>query len=78
MGHPHQPYVVLEVSGHKLRAVFRDDPRIGLRKPLLGPLHNDLDICLGHLFANLPVHDVAAVAIENTAQIVERAADIEI
>jgi hypothetical protein len=78
ISHAHQPNVFLEVPGHKLRAVVRDDPRIRLGKPLPASLHNDLYIGLRHLFADLPVHDVAAEPIQNTAQIVERTTNIEV
>ena len=43
-----------------------------------GALENDLDIFLGHGFSQLPVYDVAAVAIQDRAEIVEGARDIDV
>ena len=68
----------LEVLGDKLRPVIGDDPGGGLRKSLPGSLQNDLDVFFVHRFAQLPVHDVAAASIENAAQIVKCAAQIDV
>ena len=36
------------------------------------------DLALLHRLANLPVNDIAAVAVEHTAQVVKRPADIHV
>jgi hypothetical protein len=61
----------------RVATLVRDDPGCGLRIALFGPLQNNLYIALTHLLADLPVHGQAAVAIENTAQVVKRPAQIE-
>jgi hypothetical protein len=78
MGHAHQPDVFLELTGDELRSIVRDDPGCGLRIALFGPLQNNLYFALTHLLSDLPVHDDPAEAIENTAQVVKRPADIQI
>jgi hypothetical protein len=42
----------------------------------LGALQDDLDLRLGHRLPQIPVHDVAAAAVQNAAQVVERPADV--
>jgi hypothetical protein len=75
--HTTQPDEGPEVAGHELRPIVRDDPRGRAREDFTPPLPNRLDIGFGHLLTNLPVHDMAAVAIENGAKIVKGAADIQ-
>jgi hypothetical protein len=41
-------------------------------------LNDALDVRLGHLLANLPVHDRAARAVQQRAQVVERAGNVEV
>jgi hypothetical protein len=41
-------------------------------------LENGLHVGFGHGLTNLPVHDVAAVTVQDGTQIVECATDIEI
>ena len=69
---------LFEVLGDKLRPVVRDDPRLCIGKFLLCPLQDDFHIRLGHRLADVPVHDVSAEAIQDAAQIVKRAADVEV
>ena len=78
MGHAGKANKFLEILGHKLRPVIGDNPRPGLRISFFGPLQDNLNIRFRHLFPDLPVNDETAAAIENAAQIIERAADIEI
>jgi len=67
-----------EVFGDKLRSVVADDPRCCLRKLLSGPLDDRLHVLLGHAFADLPMHDKAAIAIQEGAEVVKRAAEIQV
>jgi hypothetical protein len=39
---------------------------------------DDLDIGLGHRFAQIQIHDVAATAVQNAAQVGERKADVAV
>ena len=44
----------------------------------LARLQDDLDFRLGHRLAQIPMHDEAAVAVQHAAQVVERAADVDV
>jgi len=60
----------LEVIRNGLRPGVGDDARLTTRKGFQGALHNDLHIPFGHLPANLMVDNVAAVAVQDAAQVV--------
>ena len=68
----------LEVLGDKLRAVVADNPRRPFGELLSRPLDDRLDVLLGHAFADLPMHDEAAIAVQERAEVVKRAAEIEV
>lgn len=70
-------YVFLEIAGNKLGPVIRDDLRVRPGEFLPGALDNDFNVSLGHGFSDLPVHDIAAVAVQDAQKIVESAGDIE-
>src|SRR5438128_2213507 len=55
---------------------MRREPDLGELLP--GPLQDDLHLGFGHRLANLPMHQVAAVAVEHTAEVIESARQIEI
>src|SRR3954453_13756655 len=78
MSHPAEPDELLEILGDELRAVVRDDPgpRVGI--PLTCPLDDRLDLGFGHALADLPVNDEPAAAIEQAAEVEERAGDVDI
>ena len=78
MSHSADPDELLEVLGDELRPVVRDDPgpRIGI--PLAGPLDDRLDLGFGHALADLPVDDEPAAAIEQAAEVEERAGDVDV
>ena len=58
---------LLEILGDELRAVVGDDPRVLARELFPRPLHDRFHVDLLHLLADFPMHDVAAVAVENAA-----------
>ena len=76
--HATQPDELFEVAGDELRAVVADDPRPCVGELFASPLQEDLDILLGHGLASLPMHDVAAVAVQHGAEVVKRAGDVEV
>src|SRR5438034_5044551 len=78
MSHSAKPDELLEVTGDELRAVVRDDPgpRVGIA--LAGPLDDRLDVPLGHRFADLPVDDEPAAAVEQAAQVEECPGDVDV
>ncbi len=78
MGHARDPNELLEVFGNELRPVVGDDPGSRLRVKFLGPLQDDFDVRLGHRLPQIPVDDVSAAAIEDTAQVIERSADVDV
>ncbi len=78
VGHSADPHELLEILGDKLRPVVGDDPRILAPEPLPRPLDDRLHVDLFHLLADLPVHQVAAVAVEDAGQEVERPADVHV
>ena len=45
---------------------------------LAGPLDDRLDVGLGHALADLPVDDEPAVAVEEAAEVEERAGDVDV
>ena len=49
-----------------------------LKEQLMGALQDRLDVRLRHRLSDLPVNDVATVAVENRAQVVECPADIQV
>ena len=78
MRHAADPDELLEVLGDELRPVVRDDSWCHAREAFPGTLHDLLDVCLGHRRTDLPVNDGAATAVEDAAQVVERASDVEV
>ena len=42
------------------------------------PLQDGRHVVLGHRFADLPMSDVTAVAIQDAAHVVERSGDVEV
>jgi len=78
MRHATQTKEFLETLGHKLRGIVRDSPRCGIRELLPRSLQNHLDVCFCHRLSYLPVGHVTAIPVQNTAQVVERAANVEL
>jgi hypothetical protein len=69
---------LLEIPGNELGTVVGDDAGLGVGKLFPGPLHDLLDIGFGHGFADLPVDGEAGTAIEEAAQVVEGAGDVDV
>jgi len=78
MGHAAEANELFEIASDELRPIVGDNPGRGLREQLPGPLQDDLDFAFGHRFANLPVHQVAAVAIQHAAEVVEGAREVKV
>src|SRR5262249_35299567 len=78
VGHPTDPDELLELPGDELGAVIRDDPRPSLRESFPGTLDNRLDVPLSHALADLPVDDEPTVAVEETTEVEEGAADVDV
>ena len=78
MRHPADADELLEVLGQKLRPIVADDPRRLLGKFLFRPLKDHQFVLLRHRAANLPMHNVAAVAVEDRREVVKRAVNVEV
>ena len=78
MGHPGNADELLEILGDELRPIVGNDPGPGLWKLFLGPLQDDFHIFFRHLLSDLPVDDIATASIQETAEIVKGAVDVEI
>ena len=78
MGHAGDADELFEVLGDELRPVVGDDAWAVVGIGLAGALDDGFHVGLLHFFADFPVHDVAAVAIEDGAEEVKSAGDIEI
>jgi hypothetical protein len=78
MSHLAKPDVLLEVLADKLGPSVRDEAGMLTWELLLGSLDDDLNILPSHRFPDLPVNHIAAVSIQQTAQVIEGAANIEI
>jgi hypothetical protein len=76
--HPADAYEFLEVLGKKLRSVVRDDSRRLVGELFPRALQDHQLVLLGHRAADLPVHDVAAVAVQDGGEIVKRAVDVDV
>ena len=68
----------LEVLGDELRAIVADDPWPRLGERLAPALQDNLHVSFLHRFANLPMNDVSAKAVQHTAQVVKRATDVDV
>src|SRR5205823_8106040 len=56
--------------------LFRSRPHCG--KLFQSRLENDFHRGLGHRFSDVPVDDIAAGAVDDAAQVIEGAADVQI
>src|SRR6202040_457825 len=78
MSHARDANELLEILGQKLRPVVGDDARFCFPVALSGPLQNDLDLGFGHRLLQFPVHDLPAITVQNTAQVVKRPTYIDV
>ena len=78
MGHAAEANELLKIFGDELGAVVADNPGFFSGELFPRPLDNRLDILLGHAFADLPMDDEAAIAVQQRAEIVKGAAQVEV
>ena len=78
MGHAGDPNEFLEILCNELWPVVGNNPWAGSWIFFLGSLQDDFNIWFGHLLSDLPVDDGAAASIQETAQVVEGATDVEV
>src|SRR5436190_17567587 len=77
MYHAANPEELLEIPGQELGPVVGDDPRAGVGVSFACALDDRLDVGFGHARADLPVDDQSAAAVEQAAEVVERAGDVD-
>jgi len=78
VGHTSDADELLEFLGDELGAVVADDAWFGVGVGLAGALDDGLHVGFLHFLADFPVDDEATVAIEDGAEEVERASDVEV
>lgn len=77
VGHASDADEFFEILCDELRPVVADDARAFAGEVFTGALQNRFDVDFLHLFADFPVDDEAAVTVEDGAQEVEGAGDVE-
>ena len=78
MRHARDANELLEIAGNELRAIVRDDSRLRFRVLLLGSLQNQFDIRFSHGLTQIPMHEETTEPIQNAAQVIERAAQVDV
>lgn len=78
MGHAGDANEFLEIFGEELRTVVGDDARRDAGMTFASALENGFDVGFLHFFADFPVNDEAAAAVEEGAKKVKRPCDIEV
>jgi hypothetical protein len=78
MGHAGDADEFFEVLGDELGSVVADDAWVFAGELFSGALQDRFHVDFLHFFANLPVDEEAAVAVENAAQEVEGAGDVQV
>src|SRR6266404_6267275 len=78
MGHAHDADELFEVLGDELRPVVADDAWARLGKLFAGPQDDGLHVAFLHILADVPVDDEAAIAVEDGAQEIKGAGDVEV
>ena len=78
MGHSGNPDEFFEILCNELRAIVGNNPWTCSRVFLLGPLKDGFYVTFSHLLSDLPMDDRAAASIEEAAQVVEGATDVEV
>ena len=78
MRHARDANEFLEIAGNELRTIVRDDAWLRFRVFFLGAFENDFDIRFPHRLTQIPMHEETAEPIQNAAQVIERAAQVDV
>ena len=78
MGHATGLDKQLELASDELGAIVRDEAWSGGGELLAGALQDDFHVRFGHLLPDFPMDDKATVAIQDRAQVVKDAAQVEV
>src|SRR5215831_6074534 len=68
----------LKIASNELRAVVRDEAWLRFRALFLGAFENYFDIRFPHRLAQIPMHEETAEPVQNAAQVIERAAQVDV
>jgi hypothetical protein len=77
VGHAGDADELFEIFGDKLRPVVGDDAGPGVGKDFTGALQDGFHVGFLHFFADFPVDDVTAITVEDAAEGIKRAGDIQ-
>src|SRR5215469_16396213 len=69
---------LLEITSNELQAIVGDDSRLRFRVLLLGSLHDHFDISFSHGLTQIPMHEETTESIQNAAQVIEGAAQVDV
>src|SRR5947207_14245450 len=69
---------LLEIASDELRAVVGDDSRLRFRVLLLSSLQNHFEVGFSHGLPEIPMHEETAEPIQNAAQVIEGAAQVDV
>ena len=78
MRHARDANELLEVASDELRAIVGDDSRLRLRVLLLRSLQNHFDVGFSHGLPQIPMHEETTEPIQNAAQVIEGAAQVDV
>ncbi len=78
MRHARDANELLEVASDELRAIVGDDSRLGFQVLLLGSLQDHFDIGFSHRLTQIPMHEETTESIQNAAQVIEGAAQVDV
>ncbi len=78
MRHSRNAHEFLEILRDELRAIVRDDPWFRAGVLFTCTLRNTLDVQFGHRFTYFPMHDGAAFPVQQGAQVIKRARNVEV
>ena len=78
MRHARDANELLEVASDELRTIVGDDSRLRFRVRLLGSLQDHFDISFSHGFTQIPMHEETTEPIQNAAQVIEGAAQVDV
>ena len=78
MRHARDANELLQIAGNELRAIVRDNAWLCFRVLFLGAFENYFDISFPHRLAQIPMHKETAEPVQNAAQVVERAAQVDV
>ena len=78
MGHARDANELLEVTSDEPRTIVRDDSWLRFRVLLLGSLQDHFDTGFSHGLTQIPMYEETTEPIQNTAQVIEGATQVDV